>query len=809
MAGEAHIVGNTTSTDFPTTPGVYDRDMDDGGDAFVVRLNADGTTLIFSTLIGGADYDYGWDLALDEAGHIYMAGTTFSGNFPITPEGFDYHQSLGEAYALKLSPDGRQVIYATYLGGQNGDYGYGIAVDETGSAYVAGWTVSPDFPLTAGAFDTTYSNLEGFVAKLNPAGSALIYSTFLGGDSTDVINGLTINKAGQAFVTGYTNSPNFPVTAGAVDPNCVNCGDGYFQSEAFIVKLAADGSAVLYASFLGGDKGDSGEDIQVSAAGSIYVTGYTYSPDFPTTPDGFDTNYCENCTQPFPLPDVFLTRITPNGQELAYSTFLGGDQDGDRPGSLAVDQQGHAYLAGSTSSADFPVTATAYDTTFGGLGDVFVAKLATGSDEPEPEPPLPAHTCGPTLLGEIQVGATPRGVAVDEVRDRVYVANFGSNSLSVIDGNNNQLLQTVPGVSSANGVAYDETSNLIWVTNYANNSVTPIQPDDEANNFTVLPPITVGQGPWGVAYDPIHNFVYVANSVGNSLSVIDASSRTVVATLTNGFNRPFHLAANPITGKVYVANTGHNSVTIVQGTAVSQVAQLWDSGRPYGIAVDETRDIIYVATVESHRIVALGPIKGKPDQFLGWASFQRGYNRNRPLPLRAIAINPQLGPAPDGGHLWSTTAAGDGSELNQGLLIPKGWGGYFHVPFPQEVGDNPTDGIAVNRVTQRVYISSGTNPGRLAVIGDHDAVCGGVAPAAIPADEDQFVIERFSMVQLLRSDLNGDGQVDILDLASVAGSYGQAEASADLNDDGMVDIMDLVIIANYYGQKLPEDDFEQ
>jgi hypothetical protein len=125
------------------------------------------------------------------------------------------------------------------------------------------------------------------------------------------------------------------------------------------------------------------------------------------------------------------------------------------------------------------------------------------------------------------------------------------------------------------------------------------------------------------------------------------------------------------------------------------------------------------------------------------------------------------------------------------------------------VGDNPTDGIAVNRVTQRVYISSGTNPGTLAVIGDHATICAGVAPAAIPADEDQFVMERFSMVQLLRSDLTGDGRVDILDLASVAGHYGRAEAAADLNDDGVVDIMDLVIVANYYGQKLPEVDLEE
>jgi uncharacterized repeat protein (TIGR01451 family) len=348
-----------------------------------------------------------------------------------------------------------------------------------------------------------------------------------------------------------------------------------------------------------------------------------------------------------------------------------------------------------------------------------------------PLPPLPNDYCD--VVAEIIVGNTPRGVAVDSTRNRVYVANYGSSSVSVINSSSNTVLQTISGITSANGIVHDWTNNIIWVTNYSSDQVTPIQADASATNFTVLEPIPVRGGPWGVAYDQVHNYVYVVNNLGNSVTVINAGTRNVVAVLSGSFSQPYHVAANPVTGKVYVTNFGNHTVTVLNGAAVSSVVNLNvedPSTQPYGIAVDETREVIYVATVDSHRVVAIGvkEIDGAlvPDQLLGWAAFHRGYFNppppHRPVPMRAIAVNPDIGSIPpnmdDGGHVWTTTSTSDGSEADQALLIPKGWISYFHSPVPCNVRINPTEGIAIDRNLDRAYVTSGTNPGRLAVITD-------------------------------------------------------------------------------------------
>jgi YVTN family beta-propeller protein len=326
-------------------------------------------------------------------------------------------------------------------------------------------------------------------------------------------------------------------------------------------------------------------------------------------------------------------------------------------------------------------------------------------------------------VATIGVGDTPRGIANNASQHRVYVANYGSNSLSVIDSSNNLVIQTVTGITSATGVAYDPHHDLVWVTNYDSDQVTPI----DASSLAPLPSIAVGNGPWGIAYDPVHDYVYVVNSEGDSVTVLDAETRVVSDTLSGAFNQPFHAAANPVTGKLYVTNFGDHSVAVVNGTLTSVVNLNVGnpSTQPYGVAVDETRDLVYVATVDSHRLVVLGTdAEGNPDRLVGWAALHRGFgDPTRPVPLRVIAVNPDIGPVGDGGHVWATTGMADGSEANQVLLIPKGWDGYFDYPSPYDLGANPSEGIAVDRISDRVYVSNGLLAGTVTVLGDSTDNC--------------------------------------------------------------------------------------
>ena len=844
-AGRASGAGYTTSPDFPTTPGALDDELDGGADVFVARINDTGTVLEYATLLGGSGDDLGWAMVLDAAGQVYVTGHTPSTDFPTTP-GARHPAYLGgftDAFVARLDIDSGSLSYATYLGGAESDYGHDLALDAAGNAYVVGYTTSPDLLTTAGAFGPNYQGgVDSFLVQLSAAGDMLLYATYLGGSDFDSGQGVAVDGAGRVTIAGYTGSADFPATAGAFDPTFR--GD----RDVFITRLNPAGSGpadLLYSTFVGGSSQDYPNGIVLDGSGSIYVTGQSVSADFPLTADALDPVQASL--------EAFVLKLSPAGSgpaDLTYSTFWGGS-DLDTGFAIALDGAGDAYIAGDTSSVDFSTTGGVIDSTLEGFKDAFVTKLGLGQLEPPPTPtptetststptltptptstatptptatatraiptptftptrtpttkptataaPIPEPGCAPALLGVIPVGQTPRGIAVDPGRSRVYVANFGGNSVTVINSDNHTVVKTINGINGANGLAYDPSHNIIWVSNYRSNRLTPIQANADATSFTPLPVLTTGAGPWGVAYDPVHDFVYVANSSANSVTVVNAASRAVVTTLTGGFNRPFHLAANPASGKVYVANFGGHSVSVLNGAVVQRVVDLYDSSQPYGITVDEVRDLVYVATVDTHRIVALGPLPNKgPDQFLGWAAFHRGFgNPNRPVPLRVIAINPTIGPAGDGGHIWTTTSIADGSEINQALFVPKGWGGYFHFPLPQNVGENPAEGIAIDRQHNRVYVSSGTGAGTVTVLGDHPAMC-----AVVPADteSDRIEMERFSRVALLQSDLTGDGQINILDLALIAARYGSSDPQADINADGQVDIFDLSVVASYYGQ---------
>ena len=303
-------------------------------------------------------------------------------------------------YPLVIDPG---LDYSTFLGGADFDVGSGIAVDGTGHAYVTGQFRSADYPTTPGALDTTFNGAEDtFVTKLNASGSELVYSTFLGGTSNDNGFGIAVRE-GRAYVTGVTLSADYPSTTGAFDTT-FNGGD----RDAFVTKLNASGSALIYSTFLGGTLLDSGSDIAVDGEGRAYVTGHTVSADYPTTSGAFDTTLDG-------FQDAFATKLNASGSTLAYSTFLGGTSS-EHGSGIAVDGMGRAYMTGTTQSANYPTTTGAFDTSFsgasGGNSDAFVSKLnASGS-----------ALVYSTFLGGT-VDESGRGITVDG-SGRAYVAGI-------------------------------------------------------------------------------------------------------------------------------------------------------------------------------------------------------------------------------------------------------------------------------------------------------------------------------------------------------------------------------------------------
>jgi hypothetical protein len=323
-AGRAYIVGSTQSSQFPTTPGALDTTYNGLYDAFVARLSASGSALEYATFLGGSGNDAGEDVAIAQD-HAFITGFTFSPDFPTTPEAFkSSHDGVYGAFVAKLDGGGTSLEYATFLSDDGLEYGRAIAVDEAGSAYVTGEVNSGGFPATSDAFDTSYNdNGDAFVAKLGPGGSTLEYATFLGDGEQDGGQAIAVDEMGNAYVAGDTESPGFPTTPGAFD---ITYGGGSSTSrgDAFMAKLASDGSTLIYGTFLGGSGGDHGQAIAVDKAGHAYVTGHTNSADFPTTSGAFNPvrNDCATCD------DAFVTKLNPPASPTPLYSISGRVVDG-------------------------------------------------------------------------------------------------------------------------------------------------------------------------------------------------------------------------------------------------------------------------------------------------------------------------------------------------------------------------------------------------------------------------------------------------------------------------------------------------
>ena len=311
----------------------------------------------YTTFIGGGGDEIGAGIVVDGAGNAYVGGTTQSPDFPTTLGAFRRSGSVNnsaDAFVTKLNASGSALVYSTFIGGSNMEFGRRIAIDAAGNAYLTGQTKSSDFPVTANAFDRTINIppncprcatdvTDGFVTKLNATGSALVYSTYLGGTEDDSPRGIAVDAGGNAYVVGETLSVDFPTTTGAFRRTYSG------NYDIFVTKLNAAGSALAYSTFIGGTQVDNGERVAVDTGGNAYVMGFSSSLDFPTTPGTFDRTNNGGF-------DVTLTKLNQSGSGLVYSTYLGG-QGSDTGGGLVVNDAGEAYVSGGTGSLDFPTTA--------------------------------------------------------------------------------------------------------------------------------------------------------------------------------------------------------------------------------------------------------------------------------------------------------------------------------------------------------------------------------------------------------------------------------------------------------------------
>jgi hypothetical protein len=375
--GNAFVSGATSSINFPTTPGVYNRSFANETDVIVFKLNQDGSALHYSTYIGGKLDDQGTSIAIDSKGNAFVTGYTESTDFPTTNGTFDrtYNgptipnfSGWGDIFVLRLNPNGSELNYSTYIGGDNHEWGPDIEVDPAGRAFVKGVTNSSNFPNTTGAFDTSFSGeSDSYVLKLNARGSRLLYSTFIGGSGSEIcsfynIGGIEIDFIGNALITGSTNSSDFPTTEGVYQQNLAGGHDVY------ITKLNWNGSKVLYSTLIGGSGDDAGIDICMDVEGNAYIAGMTNSINFPTTPQACNSSYIGGVT------DIIVLKINPNGSKLVYSTYVGGDNY-DTCWNSALDLNGCIMVTGNTNSPNFPVTQNAIQPGFNGNYDGYVFRL--------------------------------------------------------------------------------------------------------------------------------------------------------------------------------------------------------------------------------------------------------------------------------------------------------------------------------------------------------------------------------------------------------------------------------------------------
>lgn len=359
-SGNFVCVGLTQSSNFPSTVGSYDTVYNGYSDAYIFKMNPTGTALVYGTFLGAAGNvdDQALGVAVDGSGNAYVVGETTSGSFPVTVGA--WKTTFGgaqEGFAAKLSANGSTLLASTFLGGTTADICSSIALDASSNPIIGGYTSSSDYPTTVGSLSPTQGGgWDSFITKLNPDLTSALYSTYLGGSGDDHLADLAVESTGRVVAVG-SSSGGFPVTVGAFDTTSA-------YQDVFVARLNAAGSALIYATYLGGNNTDGASAVAIGPLNSAIVVGSTLAFDFPTTPGAFRTTLLNE--------EGFITQINSAGSSLIVSTLIGGSSV-DALSEVAIDSEGYVITVGNTQSPDFPVDSGG-DATYNGSRDVVVTK---------------------------------------------------------------------------------------------------------------------------------------------------------------------------------------------------------------------------------------------------------------------------------------------------------------------------------------------------------------------------------------------------------------------------------------------------
>jgi aldose sugar dehydrogenase len=536
-------------------------------------------TLVYSTYLGGGGDDSGSSIAIDANGNVYVAGTTASVNFPTKSPVFPNNKGLADIFVTKIDPAGANIIYSTYIGGSGLDRADGIAVDASGNVFVVGRvdSTSTDFPTTVGSFGPGYrgGDFDGFVCKLNAQGSALIYSSFLGGEENDSVEGVAVDASGVAYVTGGTKSNAFPTTGNAFQ------GQRAGDTDAFLTKINAGGTGFLYSSYLGGSGTDRGSGVVIDGNGLAYVAGYGASPDFPTE-DPFQAGFGGNF-------DAFIAKFdtTQSGiNSLVFSTYLGGSGDDKAFGIAADAGVNNLYVAGQTSSNNFPVLNPVQPSS-GGSFDSFVAKISNtgtkvyatyfGGSGDDRATGVAVNSSGAYLTGFTSSTNLPtvsplqlnNGGAFDAFVAKLNLAGNAFLYSTYLGGSANE--NFVAAVTSTNPLAVDASN--AYVTGFTS-----------SGNFPTQSPFQTAKAAGQDAF--IAKIADVTPAADFSLSIIpasrtvnpgDATNYTVTATPAGGFTGNITLLVSGASGDTTTTFTPA-SISITDASAKSSTLTVTTTG---------------------------------------------------------------------------------------------------------------------------------------------------------------------------------------------------------------------------------------